>query len=343
MKASAKGPIITLALFILALCASSIIAGIKASAQEPQNVRPSGDSLEGAPRLPAREFILKAAALLKIGEIEEAEDLLSKALKVDARNGEALKLLGKVNFLIKKYDAAEQYLHNALKVSRNDVAAHLLLGKVKLAKKKKAEAFEHFQEVSERDPQNSESRLLLGYLRDDKSLLKPKSANLADLAYSTAITRGELANLLINEVPQIRALGKSVGAAILSDIAGAGVAQAAQAVVERGIMPPYPNLTFAPYATLMRGEMALAIEAVLARAGVKTEELRPGRASAGDYGADEFNVYHKATVLLSSLGLIAPSGGPGGDLITGAVSGQEALSALKRLDQYLLSKGMSDR
>lgn len=342
MKPLAKGSIGARACLLPIFCAALILVALDAMGEGHRKGSTSGEVQKGHSRAPAHELVLRGAAALQLGEVEEAEHFLGEALKIDKMNGEAMNLLGKLNFLKRRHDAAEQYLLGALKVARNDVAAHLLLGKVKLAQKKKAEAFEHFQEASELEPQNAEAKLLLGYLRDDKGLIKTKSADLAELAYSTSITRGEFAKLLMSELPQVRSFERGAGVPVLSDVVGTGLEEVISEVVVRGLIAPYANSTFAPYAPLKWGEMALAIETMLAKAGLKIDELRLGAAPKGDYKIDEFNLYHRAAVLLSLLGIIDQAGEVGRSSISGAVSGQDALLALERLGQYLTSKGLAD-
>ena len=252
-----------------------------------------------------------------------------------------------------EHDAARREAETAIEMAPREARAHIVLGQVRLAAFDFTRAESAFARALELEPGSALAR------REwDRSVrirqAAPGTMVGKRIALADPITRGELAVLLATELeiesrlrrkrPEIfDASFRAPGAAPATraagaprDTAGHWAGNAVDLVLRLGLMESFPDGTFRPDDPVDRAGFAGVLQQVLAVAtndtALKTRhvgQVSPFPDVRGDHFA--FN----AAIVASTRGLMEGERPSGAFRLTRAVSGAEAVLALRKLGEIL--------
>ena len=97
--------------------------------------------------------------------LDEALEMVKKALKIDPENGAYLDTIGWIYYKLKNYDEAEKYIKQAIAVRENSAVVFEHLGDVYYKLEKYNLAKENWQKALDIQPQNTELKMKLGKLK----------------------------------------------------------------------------------------------------------------------------------------------------------------------------------
>jgi tetratricopeptide (TPR) repeat protein len=125
--------------------------------------------------LSADDSFARALAALQAGQLEDAERLFKKTLRLQPRHVPALNLIGVVLTQLKRYGEAEQYIKRAIQENANSDATFYNYGVILKALKRNEEALEQFNKAiaingSVADTLNARGEVLLNLGEAEKAL-----------------------------------------------------------------------------------------------------------------------------------------------------------------------------
>jgi tetratricopeptide (TPR) repeat protein len=101
----------------------------------------------------------RGAVELAVGNTEAAEELLTRALALDAENPRALSLLSTTALTQNRIQEARSYAQRALDANPNSASAHIVAGEVSQALYDLPSALSHFGRALDADPDSARARL----------------------------------------------------------------------------------------------------------------------------------------------------------------------------------------
>jgi protein O-GlcNAc transferase len=100
--------------------------------------------------------------------LQEAENICKKIVKVQANNITAINLLGIISYQLKNYDSSMQYMKKLINLNPNDTQAHYILGHSMQEKGQMDEAIIHYQKSLKLNPNFADAYYNLGIIFQDK-------------------------------------------------------------------------------------------------------------------------------------------------------------------------------
>jgi len=317
---------------------------------EPDRAQEEFERARGlAPSFPPAWHGLGLVALAR-GDFGAAEEHLKTAKSHDWRWVAPYLDLARVYMAKGDLDRARGEAEEALRLAPKNARAHVVHGQVLMKAFEFEKAERSFSRAMSLEPDNAAAR------REWDRSVKIRQAAPGTLvgkriALADPITRGELAALLATELgverhlrgrrpelfdPSFRPPGGPSSAPAApttpSDVTGHWARNAIELVMRLHLMDAYPDETFRPDEPVTRAGFATTLEQVLSvvvnDSGIKTRYLgqqSPFPDLRGDHFA--FN----AAILATTRGLMEAERPSGAFRLTNAVSGPEALLAMRKL------------
>ncbi len=320
---------------------------------------------------------------LEAGRADDALTLFQRSVGLDPNYqpgyiGQSLAYAAK-----RKYTAAAVNVEKALSLNDNP-AAHVAYGRVYLAQAKYRQAMEELDQALEKDDKYADAYYWKGQVyeaeKNSKSAVKmykkaleaDRDHQLANAAWekiqdteraqtglpkqylkisaSVAVTRGEIAALLVEELGVEKYLEPVAAAPVqastdpfpapynpvkMTDLAGSWAAKYAEIVVRYGVMEKYPDQSFQPERPVAKGELALLLQGVLLKAkaaDISATMFLDSLSPFSDVGNTHFAFN---AVMLSSTRGFLPGKTDGTFGMTDKVTGSDAILAFKKLKGVL--------
>jgi len=108
-------------------------------------------------------FLGLAITALKLGDIEQADNWVEKALALSFNNAEALLLKGDIYFRKDNFKLAKEFLTQSLSIEPNGLRARLLVAEIFLSESNVEKALEHIRFVLEKKPNYPNVNLLYAF------------------------------------------------------------------------------------------------------------------------------------------------------------------------------------
>ena len=109
-----------------------------------------------------------ANSYLRMNKLAEAEKIMIDFLKIAQPDSIIYFLLGKINWVNKKYDDALKYYHECLKVNPNSSSAHKELATIYFLQRQIAKAEEHIQQCLNLNPKLTDAHYTLAQIMEKK-------------------------------------------------------------------------------------------------------------------------------------------------------------------------------
>lgn len=270
-----------------------------------------------------QDLIVSASRAEQAGRVDEAESQYRRALQLAPQEPSLHEKLGELYARQMKWDLSYEEFRKTEEFGSpsDDVEHHIAEALINLGRPEEA--------------RGTLERLKKSGVREDG--LESKINELEDLGrwgsdlpafrllqVSPAITRSQLALLLVRYFPQISdGRGSSV---IMTDVTDNALLAAIQTVVGNGLMDVRPNRTFQPNVPLMRGEFASALARLITRLNLPTSSAPP--VPLADVGSGNRRYRDIQQVLAHGLMTLDDNGNFN---VNGNVSGEEAVRAVRQM------------
>jgi tetratricopeptide (TPR) repeat protein len=227
-------------------------------------------------------------------------------------------------------ERALEHLRRAAELDPSDARAWAQIGELLEDHGDLAAALAAYERAYSVEP-SADLRTRIERVREGLELSRLPSEYRA-IANEDAITRGQLAALIVVELAEVLKWRQRPSTVVLTDVRRHWAAPWIQAVVRAGIMEAYPNHTFAPAAGVRRLDLATIVSRVLNLVGSKRPQLAQrwsaARPSLPDVPPGHLG-YPAAAVAVSS-GVMSLQEGAFRPLQP--VSGEEAVEVVRRLE-----------
>ena len=282
----------------------------------------------------------KGLELKQQGQLDAALEEFQAAQRFSPQQVGPLVEIGYIFLEKQDYEEAEKYFQRALTLNPDFVFALLGAGRVRLAKGDLEKAREYFEKVLGLDPENKQAQEFMEKLRESASTAKPVPKEYQEIATRQAITRGDLAVLILIGLDleeKIKASPELVSAyrvQPISDIAGHPAKSYIVKVTAYGLMEVFPDHTFQPDEVVTRGELAATIDRIF-KAFSKPLTMVPTPTHETSFkDVLPENIYYQAVVSVSQAGIM--NGASDSEFgLDKPVSGSEAMGIIAKVKEML--------
>ncbi|MFO7693445.1 MAG: tetratricopeptide repeat protein [Vicinamibacterales bacterium] len=261
------------------------------------------------------------------GRLDEARDGYAAAIALSPETAFLHRDLGLVELRRKNPREAERHFRKALALDAADVRALAGLGDALEGQGNLDGAISALERALAIEPSDA-LRQRLDRLREraQTSGLPPEYAEIPRRAQST---RGDVAALLGVRLQSVLASAASRRSAVATDVRGHWASRWIVEVIRTGVMEVFANHSFQPASIVRRADLAQAASRVLALLGATPGRAERNRVSMTDVAPTHLRYDDIATAVAA--GVLSLDG----DIFrpSRAVTGQEAVEAVRRLEQ----------
>jgi Tfp pilus assembly protein PilF len=289
-------------------------------------------------------------ACIESGDLRAAKKAIDRALKLDGSDPASIIAKGRLQLAEGKPEQAQKTLTGALKRDPKNVDGLYWIGKVQEALNLPQDAWDSYGAILALAPGDQRATEALLSLARQAAATKGAPPEYVQVAAKTAITREDLAALLVEELDLDHLFGSAPSAQVIFRPPGGaatitpGAAARPPDVLEGrwsrlyvdkvlgfGLLDRAPDGNFLPLAPISRADFARVLESVLTR--IADDDRLPTRFVGT---ASEFRDVPSDHYALNAIKVVTTRGLMSGDLKgafnpTGDVSGTEALFVLARL------------
>ena len=284
-----------------------------------------------------QDRIAAARRAADAGRFDEARGAYAAAIALSPDMAFLYRDLGLVEARRKNFPEAEQNLRKAITLDPADPKTFTSLGDVLEQQGNVDDAISALERAYALDPSDAvKQRLDRLRERAQTSALPPEYAAIPRLPQAT---RGDVAALLGVRLRTVLAAANKRPAAVATDVRGHWASRWIVEVIRAGVMDVFPNHTFQPKTVVRRSDLAQAVSRMLALTGASPSRADRDRVTMTDVGVghlryEDISAAVAAGVLSLDNGTFRPSR---------AVTGQEAVDAVRRLERLAARAGSGSR
>jgi tetratricopeptide (TPR) repeat protein len=265
------------------------------------------------------------------GQLDEARKAYERAIAASPESAFLYRELAAVERRAGSMGAALDHATRAAALDPGDARALTLIGEIHEANHDWQRAADAYAAASALEP--GDALAARADAMREHAAFESMPEEYKSIELSPAITRAQLAALLGVRLEALLRSARSANALVITDTRGNWAAPWIQATTRAGVLDVYPNHTFQPSATVLRGDLAHAVSRVLALIAAQNPRLaaswRDARPKFSDVSPSHLS-YPAVTRAVSS-GVMSTLEGNTFQL-SRPVSGSEALAAVARLD-----------
>jgi tetratricopeptide (TPR) repeat protein len=265
----------------------------------------------------------------------QAAEEYREALRIAPAVGGLYAEAAEVELLAGEPEQAADHAEKALELEPESVRLYRLRGDSLRAMGDLEQAFEAYKSARELRPEDASLSALVDEMRRElqREILPPEYM---DIPRSERVTREQLAALIFI---QFRSLVEDAGQdtqIIATDIGNSWAREFIRQVVAAGILDIFPNHTFQPRVFVRRGDLAVALTAVLDTAESNADDYAHPNPTIQDVSTENLN--YRSVALVVALDLL-PLDEEGQFDPLRFVSGREAVDAVEALARRIASDG----
>jgi len=274
-----------------------------------------------------QDRIASARRAADAGRLDEARDGYAAALALSPDTAFLHRDLGLVELRRKNLPGAERHLRKALALDPADISALTGLGDALERQGNLEGAISTLERAYAIEPSDA-LKQHLGRLREraQTSGMPPEYADIPRLAQAT---RGDVAALIGIRLRAVLASAASRRSSVAIDVRGHWASRWIVEVIRTGVMDVFANHAFQPAAVVRRSDLAQAANRVLALVGASPARADRSRVRMADVAATHLGYEDIAAAVAA--GVLSLDGGHFRP--SRAVTGQEAVDAVRRLEQ----------
>jgi tetratricopeptide (TPR) repeat protein len=265
----------------------------------------------------------------------EAAEAYREALRIAPTVGGLYAEAAEVELLADEPEQAAEHAAKALELEPESVRLYRLQGDALRAVGELELAFEAYNKARELRPEDASLAVLVEEMRRElqREILPPEYL---EISRSERVTREQLAALLFIQFrPLIEDAGQDAQI-IATDIGNSWAREFIRQVVGAGILDVFPNHTFQPQVFVRRGDLAVALTAVLDSADSNADDYDHPNPPIQDVSTENLN--YRSVALVVALDLL-PLDEEGRFEPLRFVSGWEAVDAVETLARRIASDG----
>jgi tetratricopeptide (TPR) repeat protein len=286
-----------------------------------------------------QDDVAAARKAADVGQIVEARGAYQRAIAASPQSPFLYRELAIVERRAGELREALRLAERAAKLEPAEPRNLILIAELHEASGNFAEAIEAYQSAHELEPDPTLVSRVDGLREKLRLAALPPEFHAIESA--PTISRAQLAALFGVRLERLlKRAPRQNPAVVITDTRGSWASEWIMAVARAGVMEVYPNHTFQPNAVVRRGDLAQAASQVLSIIALEKPGLagswRKSQRRFADLSPDHLG-YAWASLAVEA-GVIRPLDG-GTFQLTRAVSGAEALEAVKRLEE--LAEGSS--
>jgi tetratricopeptide (TPR) repeat protein len=293
------------------------------------------DYLPGLQLKLAESKLQSARSLRRSERYAEAAEAYRDALRIAPAVGGLYAEAAEVELLAGEPEQAAAHAAEALDIEPESVRLYRLWGDALRASGNLEMALEAYRKARDLRPEDTSLAALVDDMRREleRDVLPPEYL---EISRSERVTREQLAALLF---VQFRSIVENAGEGtqvIATDIAGSWAREFIRAVVAAGILDVFPNHTFRPEDFVRRGDLAVALTAVVDAVDPDPDVFSLPELTIQDVSPANLN--YRSVALVAGLGIM-PLDAEGRFEPLRFVSGREAVDAVEALATRIASDG----